>query len=71
MMHRNLDRRVEVLVRLPTTDSVAEVSELLDQSFAPETDAWVLQADGEWERHTGPVHLQEALIEAHRRRRHG
>jgi len=71
MMHRNLDRRIEVLVRLPTADSVAEVSTLLDQSFARETDAWVLGSDGEWARHRGPVHLQEAQIEAQRRRRHG
>jgi len=71
MMHRNLDRRIEVLVRLPTADSVAEVSELLDQSFAPDTDAWVLGSDGEWARHRGPVHLQETLIEAQRTRRHG
>jgi polyphosphate kinase len=70
MMHRNLDRRVEVLVRLPTPDSVAQVGDLLDQAFADETDSWVLRPDGEWKRHRGPVHLQEALIEAHRRRRH-
>lgn len=71
MMHRNLDRRVEVLVRLPTSGSVNEVRALLDQAFAPETDAWVLQPDGEWIRHRGTVHLQEALIDAHRKRRHG
>ena len=70
MMHRNLDRRVEVLVRLPTSGSVAEIGELLDRAFAPETDAWVLNADGEWDRHRGPIHFQEALIEAHRKRRH-
>jgi polyphosphate kinase len=71
MMHRNLDRRVEVLVRLPTAGSVAEVSALLDQAFAPETDAWVLGPDGEWSRDRGEVHLQEALIDAQRTRRHG
>ncbi|MDZ5619988.1 RNA degradosome polyphosphate kinase [Nocardioides bizhenqiangii] len=71
MMHRNLDRRVEVLVRMPTTDSVAEIGALLDQAFAPETDAWVLRPDGEWDRHRGTVQLQEALIETHRKRRHG
>ncbi|RHW23516.1 RNA degradosome polyphosphate kinase [Nocardioides immobilis] len=70
MMHRNLDRRVEVLVRLPTADSVAEVSGLLDEAFAPGTDAWELHEDGEWVRHRGESHLQEALIEAQRRRRH-
>ncbi|KAA1427504.1 RNA degradosome polyphosphate kinase [Nocardioides antri] len=70
MMHRNLDRRVEVLVRLPTADSVAEVSSLLDQAFAEDTDSWVLGPAGEWARHRGAVHHQEALIAAQRTRRH-
>jgi len=71
MMHRNLDRRVEVLVRLPTADSLAAVGAVLDQAFAPETDAWVLHQDGEWVRHRGELHLQETQIEGQRRRRHG
>ena len=69
MMHRNLDRRVEVLVKLPTAESLGEVQSLLDRAFAEETDAWVLGPDGEWARHHGEVHLQEALIEAQRSRR--
>ena len=71
LMHRNLDRRIEVLVRLPNPDNVAEVSALLEQAFAPETDSWILGPEGEWTRHPGPVHLQEAQIEAQRTRRHG
>ena len=35
MMHRNLDRRVEVLVRLPETQLVDEVGEMLDLAFGP------------------------------------
>ncbi|MCW2816407.1 MAG: ppk, partial [Nocardioides sp.] len=69
MMHRNLDRRVEVLVRLPDPESVAEVGGLLDLAFAPTTDAWLLGSDGEWTRNHGEVHLQERLIERQRRRR--
>ncbi|KAA1421494.1 RNA degradosome polyphosphate kinase [Nocardioides humilatus] len=69
MMHRNLDRRVEVLVKLPTAQSLGEVQGLLDQAFAEETDGWVLQPDGDWTRHPGTLHLQEALIEAQRTRR--
>ncbi len=71
MMHRNLDRRVEVLVRLPGAENVEEIRALLDEAFAEMTDAWVLGPDGEWSRHRGAVHLQEALIEAQSRRRHG
>ncbi len=69
MMHRNLDRRVEVLVRLPGEDSVGQVGRLLDLAFAPGTSAWELDSTGEWHRNTGTSHLQEALIEAQRRRR--
>jgi polyphosphate kinase len=68
MMHRNLDRRVEVLVRLPG-DSVGQVGRLLDLAFAPETGAWELDSTGEWHHNGGTVHLQERLIEAQRRRR--
>ncbi|WP_300642638.1 RNA degradosome polyphosphate kinase [Nocardioides sp.] len=71
MMHRNLDRRVEVLVRLPAAESVAEVGELLDLAFDDRTSAWVLDPDGTWHRNTGEVHLQEELIERQRRRRTG
>ncbi|MCL8026224.1 RNA degradosome polyphosphate kinase [Nocardioides bruguierae] len=69
MMHRNLDRRVEVLVRLPDAHSLAEVAAVLDLAFDADTDAWVLGADGEWTRSQGEVHLQETLIERQRRRR--
>lgn len=69
MMHRNLDRRVEVLVRLPHEDNTAAVRGLLDLAFAPGTAAWLLHQGGEWERNDGTVHLQEKLIESQRRRR--
>ncbi|GAA3530349.1 RNA degradosome polyphosphate kinase [Nocardioides daeguensis] len=68
LMHRNLDRRVEVLVRLPDA-SRDEVRRLLDLAFAPTTQAWELGSDGEWKRNAGTDHLQETLIEQQRRRR--
>ena len=46
LMHRNLDRRVEVLVSLPTADAVAQVGRMLDMAFDPGTAAWCLGADG-------------------------
>ena len=69
LMHRNLDRRVEVLVRLPGGDDVTEIGTLLDLAFDDDTSAWLLQPDGSWRRNAGEVHLQEALIERQRRRR--
>ncbi|MEV4999827.1 RNA degradosome polyphosphate kinase [Nocardioides sp. LML1-1-1.1] len=68
MMHRNLDRRVEVLVRLPE-QSRDEVRRLLDLAFAETTQAWELGADARWTRNAGTEHLQETLIERQRRRR--
>ncbi len=51
LMHRNLDRRVEVLVRLPGQTQVEEVDRLLDLSFDEGTATWWLAPDGEWSRH--------------------
>jgi polyphosphate kinase len=69
LMHRNLDRRVEVLVQLPSEDNVAQVSDLLDLAFADSTYAWELGEAGEWVANDGADHLQELLIERQRRPR--
>jgi polyphosphate kinase len=69
MMHRNLDRRVEVLVKVPGGDNVAEVGALLDLAFDADTSAWLLDSEGDWRRNAGTVDLQESLIERQRRRR--
>ncbi|MFC4787352.1 RNA degradosome polyphosphate kinase [Nocardioides sp. MAHUQ-72] len=69
MMHRNLDRRVEVLVRLPDGENVEAVGRLLDLAFDPDTSAWLLDSTGTWAGNEGGVHLQETLIERQRRRR--
>jgi len=74
MMHRNLDRRVEVLVKLPSAELVAEVEKVLDDAFAPETSSWELQSDGMWSAVEAPdggrlVDLQNALVAAHKRKR--
>jgi polyphosphate kinase len=71
LMHRNLDRRVEVLVRLPDTDNVGEVRHLLDLAFDPGTAAWTLDARGEWTRNAGERDLQASLVERQRRHRAG
>ncbi len=50
MMHRNLDRRVEALVRLTDPDHVAEIGELFDEAMDPRTSSWWLDGDGTWTR---------------------
>lgn len=52
MMHRNLDRRVEALVRLTDPDHLAEIEALFDQAMDEHTSSWHLDGDGTWERHS-------------------
>jgi polyphosphate kinase len=51
MMHRNLDRRVEALIRLTRAEHLDELQRLFDQAMADETSSWWLGSDGEWTRH--------------------
>ena len=75
MMHRNLDRRVEALVRIADPGHIAELSDLLALAFAETTSRWDLGSDGRWMRHHlseagEPLDdLQEKLIERHDKRR--
>ncbi|GLZ35476.1 polyphosphate kinase [Lentzea sp. NBRC 105346] len=49
MMHRNLDRRVEVQVRVTDPRLTAQLEEMFDSALSPSTRCWVLRSDGEWE----------------------
>jgi polyphosphate kinase len=51
MMHRNLDRRVEALVRMVRPEHLDELAGLLDQAMSDETASWWLGSDGVWVRH--------------------
>ena len=50
MMHRNLDRRVETLVKLVQTDHIKDLKDILDLGMSGQVATWVLSQDGEWER---------------------
>lgn len=52
MMHRNLDRRVEALVRLVAPAHLTEIGSLFDVAMDDNTSTWHLNADGDWERHS-------------------
>ncbi|KQX71694.1 MULTISPECIES: RNA degradosome polyphosphate kinase [Aeromicrobium] len=69
LMHRNLDRRVEVLVRVPTTEHTQALGDLLARSVDPDTTSWHLEGDGSWTRHVGSSNLQSVLIDRARSRR--
>ncbi|MCU1571763.1 MAG: degradosome polyphosphate kinase [Naasia sp.] len=51
MMHRNLDRRIEVLVRLTDARHRREIAKLFDLAMDERTSAWSLDGDGVWTRH--------------------
>nr|WP_229673465.1 RNA degradosome polyphosphate kinase [Nakamurella endophytica] len=64
MMHRNLDRRVEALVRVTAREATTRLAGLLSAVAAPETRCWVLGPQG-WTRSpaSGPGRdLQEELL---------
>jgi polyphosphate kinase len=75
LMHRNLDRRIETLVRIPAADDVAELGGLLDMGLDDRTSSWWLESDGTWTRHYldsegRPLQdMQEALVAITRARR--
>ncbi|HVU73981.1 MAG TPA: RNA degradosome polyphosphate kinase [Mycobacteriales bacterium] len=50
MMHRNLDRRVETLVRIQDTAVRQQIHTVLDLAMSPRTRAWELRSDGTWAR---------------------
>lgn len=51
MMHRNLDRRVEALVRVTDPAHLKELGTFFDLAMDAGTTSWHLGAGGVWERH--------------------
>jgi polyphosphate kinase len=69
MMHRNLDRRVEVLVQVKDPRLTAYLDDLFESALDPSTRCWELGSDGQWtaapkEGHTVRDH-QVWLMERH------
>jgi polyphosphate kinase len=52
MMHRNLDRRVEALVRVVDPKQIHELSDLFDLAMDEGTSSWHLGPEGDWIRHS-------------------
>ena len=75
MMHRNLDRRIEALVRVTDPAHRAALNRLLETGMSDSTASWHLGPDGDWTRHATDAdgqplrNVQEMLIDARRRRR--
>jgi polyphosphate kinase len=53
LMRRNLDRRVEALVKVTSAQHKAYLIDLMDRAMADTTSTWWLDANGTWYRHQG------------------
>jgi polyphosphate kinase len=67
LMHRNLDRRVEALVRVTLPSAQDDLRFVLELSMSEQTEGWDLASDGTWHRRARTpaephMHLQEALL---------
>ena len=51
MMHRNLDRRVEALVRISQPDHIRELQDLFALAMDEKSASWHLDSTGAWTRH--------------------
>jgi polyphosphate kinase len=49
-MPRNLDRRVEAMLRVTDRRLRSRLDEILDLNFADDTLAWSLESDGTWSK---------------------
>jgi polyphosphate kinase len=74
LMHRNLDRRVEVLVRVRDEAQRAELRQLVSLAMNDRVSSWWLRPDGTWTRHQfdesgAPLtDIQDMLIRSRRGR---
>ena len=71
-MPRNLYNRVELLAPVEDDSNREQVADVLDRSFADNTNSWELGSDGVWSRCTTngdpPRSVQSELLELHAER---
>jgi len=73
MMQRNLDRRVESLVRIESEKHKERLKGILDDSMSDQYSTWKLTDDNQWVRNvTNPegaylVNFQDHFIDKHNR----
>ena len=77
LMHRNLDRRVETLVRISAPDQVEALIQYIDLQMADSTVSWWMDGDGTYTLHSRDkegrplVDSQAYLIHTHTRKPRG
>jgi polyphosphate kinase len=73
VMHRNLDRRVEALVRIDGDKHKERLRRILDDSASEDYSTWALNTENMWERSTHDVNgnplpnFQDHFVERHNR----
>jgi polyphosphate kinase len=61
MMHRNLDRRVELLVKIGDPGHLRRVRRYLEEGMDDGVSSWWLDGEGDWTRHPGRD-IQETMV---------
>jgi polyphosphate kinase len=62
LMHRNLDRRIESLMRVDKSQHKDLLQEIFDISLSPSTNSWH-QIDDNWTRHKESQDIQQLLMQ--------
>ena len=62
MMHRNLDRRVEALVRIVQPDHMKDLEGLFALAMSDESSSWHLDSAGKWTRHKTNKDVQNEFM---------
>ncbi|MEV5570737.1 RNA degradosome polyphosphate kinase [Spirillospora sp. NPDC052269] len=65
LMHRNLDRRVEALVRVVDRMQGDQLVDLMDLAMDDDTGSWWLDGDGDWARRTAATGEKLLDIQTH------
>ena len=71
-MHRNLDSRVEALIRITSPAQIQQLIDYVDLQMSDETSSWHEQPDGSYVRHNTDKDgkalrdAQEVLMHRHR-----
>ncbi|WP_231486676.1 RNA degradosome polyphosphate kinase [Candidatus Blastococcus massiliensis] len=65
LMHRNLDRRVEVLLRVCDDVARRQLHEALEAALGPDVRCWELRSDGQWERLEGRDYQADLMDRIH------
>ncbi|HEY0636969.1 MAG TPA: RNA degradosome polyphosphate kinase [Pseudonocardiaceae bacterium] len=65
LMHRNLDRRVEVLVRVADPRLTGQLGRMFDSATDPRTRCWVLGPQGVWRASPNPADIPDGQVLDH------